>query len=79
MSAKRTDMHRLQELVRLTRLGVGVRRIASELRMGRNTLRSYTDALRAEGLLDGDASQLPELEVLKAVVDKQLPSRPAPQ
>jgi hypothetical protein len=72
-------MHRLQELVRLHRLGLPERRAAKELRIGRNTAREYRAALAAAGILDGSASELPELEALKAIVLKALPARPAPQ
>ncbi len=41
MSAKRTDMHRLQELVRLHRMGTGAREVARLLRMSPNTERDY--------------------------------------
>lgn len=79
MSATRTDMHRLQELVRLRRMGVALRRAALELKMGRNTARQYCSALEAAGLLGGEATELPALEVLKEAVAVHLPSRPAPQ
>jgi len=72
-------MHRLQELVRLHRLGLTERRAAKELRIGRNTAREYRLALAAAGVLDGSADELPELEALKEIVVKALPSRPAPQ
>jgi hypothetical protein len=58
MSARKTDMHRLQELVRLHRLGVTELRAAKELRMGRNTAREYRRAIAAAGLLDGNAGEL---------------------
>ena len=35
MGARRTDMHRLQEVIRLHRLGASSRRIAKQLSMGR--------------------------------------------
>jgi hypothetical protein len=72
-------MHRLQELVRLHRLGLTERRAAKELRIGRNTARDYRRALAAAGLLDGSVEELPELEALKAIVEKALPARPSPQ
>lgn len=72
-------MHRLQELVRLHRLGVTERRAAKELRMGRNTAREYRRAIAAAGLLDGSAEELPSLETLKGVVIAGVPARPAPQ
>ena len=72
-------MHRLQELVRLHRLGLTERRAAKELRIGRNTAREYRRALQAAGVLDGSPDELPALEALKAIVMTALPSRPAPQ
>ncbi len=72
-------MHRLQELVRLRRMGVGLRRIAMELKMGRNTARLYCSALETAGLLAGEAGELPDLELLKEAVATYLPPRPAPQ
>ncbi len=72
-------MHRLQELVRLHRLGLTERRAAKELQMGRNTARDYRRAIAAAELLDGSVDDLPELEALKAVVLAALPPKPAPQ
>jgi hypothetical protein len=72
-------MHRLQELVRLHRLGLTERRAAKELRIGRNTAREYRVVLAAAGVLEGSADELPELEALKSIVLKALPARPAPQ
>lgn len=72
-------MHRLQELVRLHRLGLTERRAAKELRIGRNTAKEYRRALSEAGVLEGNADELPELEALKAIVMKALPPRPAPQ
>ena len=75
MSGKRTDMHRLQELVRLHRQGTSARDAARLLGMSRNTAREYREALAASGLLDGHVAELPDLEVLKA----SLPVRAGPQ
>jgi transposase len=72
-------MHRLQELVRLHRLGLTERRAAKELRMGRNTARDYRRAIATAGMLEGSADELPALEVLKEVVLAALPPKPAPQ
>lgn len=72
-------MYRLQELVRLHRLGVGARQAARELKMGRNTARQYREALDASGLLNGSADAVPELEQLKAAVLAGVPVKPAPQ
>jgi hypothetical protein len=59
-------MHRLQDLIRLHRQGEGSRVIARQLRMGRDTIRHYVRALSAAALLDGEADELPELDVLSA-------------
>jgi len=64
-------MHRLQEVVRLHRLGVSVRRAARALGMGRNTLRRYHQVLGAAGLLAGSPEDLPPLERLRAVVEER--------
>jgi len=53
MSKRRVDMDRLQELVRLHRMGTGAREVARMLRMSPNTERDYRQALEKEGLLDG--------------------------
>ena len=58
-------MHRLQELVRLHRQGSSARDVARLLRMSRNTVRSYLNALAEVGLLHGPAEELPALEALK--------------
>jgi len=66
MSAPRTDMHRLQELVRLHYLGTRVRERARLLGMSTRTEQRYRRALDAAGLRTGDATELPELRVLRA-------------
>ena len=76
MGARRTDMHRLQEVVRLHRLGRSSRAIARQLRMGRDTIRGYLKALRTAGVLDGSADELP---ALRAVVAKHAPAKIPPQ
>lgn len=74
MSAPRVGMHRLQELVRLCRMGTGVRERARLLRMGSRTERGYREALEAAALLEGDVNDLPELGVLRAAVEAARPS-----
>jgi len=49
-------MHRLQEMIRLHRLGRSRRQIARQLRMGRDTIRAYLAIVSAAGLLEGAAS-----------------------
>jgi transposase len=80
MGAPRTDMHRLQEVIRLHRLGKSSRRIARQLSMGRDTIRGYLEALSQAALLDGPIDELPPLEVLCASVRAHLASNtPTPQ
>lgn len=68
-------MHRLQELVRLHRMGTGCREAARLLGMSPNTEREYREALAAAGLLEGNVDDLPDLEVLRAAVLEQRPLR----
>lgn len=72
-------MHRLQDLVRLHRMGEGTRRAARQLRMSPNTARAYRAALAAAGLLDGAPDDLPALEVLRAAIEQHRPPKVAPQ
>lgn len=72
-------MHRLQDLVRLHRMREQARSAARQLKMGPNTARAYREALSAAGLLDGSPTELPEMEVLRAAVDKHVPRKPAAQ
>lgn len=72
-------MHRLQDLVRLHRMDTEAREVARLLAMGPNTERKYREALAKEGLLDGDPAAIPELETLKAAVQKHYPPQTAPQ
>jgi len=62
-------MHRLQELVRLHRLGKKVREVAQLLKMGRSTEEKYRKALKKAGLLKGNPKDLPELHVLRSAVE----------
>ncbi|QDV09323.1 Integrase core domain protein [Planctomycetes bacterium Poly30] len=68
MTAPQIAMHRLQEAVRLHRLGNSQRRIAEKLAMGRTTLRRYLAALDAAHLLDGCVEVLPDLPALRDAV-----------
>jgi hypothetical protein len=73
MAARSTDMHRLCELVRLHRQGVGTREVARLLGMSPNTERRYREALVPTGLLSGPEKEVPPLEELKALVREHLP------
>ncbi|HET9622712.1 MAG TPA: hypothetical protein VFP84_15170, partial [Kofleriaceae bacterium] len=79
MSKRRVDMDRLQELVRLHRMGTGARELARLLGMSPNTERSYREALKKAELLDGAAEDIPALEVLRTAVDAKLPVVAPPQ
>ena len=68
MSNKRVEMHRLQELVRLHRMGTGSREVAKLLSLSPNTERRYRRALEAEGLLSGNATELPTAGILREAV-----------
>ena len=61
-------MHRLQELVRLHRMGTGKREIARLLAISPTTERQYRQALSTAGLLAGAVEDLPDLAVLQAAV-----------
>ena len=76
---QRTDMHRLVDLVRLHRMETAPREVARLLVMGPNTERQYRQALEAEGLLHGDPTELPALEVLKMAVERRCPPMLPPQ
>lgn len=75
MAQRRIDMHRLQELVRLHRQGVGPREVARLLKMSTATELKYRKALQLESLLEGPAHELPELAVLRQAIDKHMPRR----
>lgn len=79
MCKRRVEMDRLQELVRLHRMGTGAREVARMLQISPNTEREYRLALEAEGLLAGAADEVPSLEVLRSAVERQLPTKPPPQ
>ena len=79
MSAPRTNMHRLQQLVRLHRKGLSLRRCSRQLKMGRNTARDYLKILARAGLLEGPAGELPDLHELQVAVQSGLPAAASPQ
>jgi hypothetical protein len=61
-------MHRLQEVIRLHRLGKSARQIARHLSMGRVTIRGYLEILAKAGVLEGAPGSLPELEAVAGLV-----------
>lgn len=75
MSARSVGMHRLQEYVRLVRLGESDRSAAKKLGLGPNTVVKYREALKNAGLLEGAAEALPALEALKAAVETHAPRK----
>jgi len=72
-------MHRLQEMVRLHRMGTSVRKVAKLLTMSPNTERAYRRALTAAQLLAGSPDTLPELGELREAVQAHLPPKDKPQ
>ncbi|TPV97296.1 MAG: IS21 family transposase [Myxococcales bacterium FL481] len=76
---RRISMHRLQDIVRLHRLGERARAIARMLKISPNTERRYRHALEQAGLLHGDPDELPELAALQRAVEAALPFQPLPQ
>ncbi len=76
---KRVEMHRLEEMVRLHRLGTTKHEVARMLVMSPNTERVYRGALAAAGLLDGPVDALPSLAELRAAVVTHHPPKLAPQ
>lgn len=79
MCQKRIEMHRLQELVRLHREGVGKREVARLLRMSPNTERQYREVFGRAGLLEGGSEDLPELAELERIAAAALKSSPPAQ
>lgn len=78
MAARRVEMDKLVELVRLHRMGTGSREVARLLGMSPNTERLYRESLEHAQLLAGPADQLPPLEELKAAVQSQRPQPALP-
>lgn len=79
MAARRTDMHRLQELVRLHRMGARIREVTRLLKMSPKTELGYRKALKKAGLLEGPPEEIPELATRKAAVAEHLPPKTPPQ
>ena len=69
----RTEMHKVQELVRLHREGAGAREVARLLGISPNTERFWRRKLAAAGLLDGPVDPLPDLELLDGLVPQRRP------
>lgn len=67
-------MHRLQELVRLHRQGLGPRDVATSLRMSPKTELKYRQAIAAAGLLKGAEGELPSMLELRAAVEAAMPT-----
>jgi len=62
-------VHRLQELVRLQRMGAGPREVARQLKISPNTERDYRQLLEKTGMLEGDPACVPEGAELREVVE----------
>lgn len=79
MSASRLEMDRLQELVRLHRLGTGPREVARLLGMNPNTSGANREQLIVAGVLDGSPDELPSLATLRSAVHDELGPRVTPE
>ena len=75
MARARVGMDRLVELVRLHRMGLAVREICRQLKLGIGTEQRYRNAISNAGLLEGAADALPTAEQLSQVVRAALPKR----
>lgn len=75
MARPRVEMHNLQELVRLHRMGQSARAVARQLGISPNTERRYRMILGSAGLLAGPADALPEEAELRRAVEAALPRR----
>ena len=74
MCARGTEMHRLQEVVRLCRMGQSAGDIARRIVIGRNTINLYLAARERDGLLEDQIDELPQVDVLRACIDGRLPT-----
>jgi transposase len=72
-------MHRLQELVRLHRMGTGKREVARLLKMSPRIELGYREALSKAGLLAGAVDELPSSSELLAALCEHKPCKVAPQ
>ncbi len=61
-------MYRLQEMLRLHRMGTKCHRVAQLLQMSPNTERGYRIALEAADLFEGSPDELPDCETLRTAV-----------
>jgi hypothetical protein len=68
-------MQRLQELVRLHRMGTRCREVARLLKMGPAAELAYRQILEAAGLLLGSPDELPPLDVLRCAVEAAKPPK----
>ena len=66
-------MHKLQELVRLHRMGTGARERARLLQISPNTERSWRQAFEVAGVWDGLVDALPTVETLELAVPRRAP------
>ncbi len=76
MRKRLQDMHQLQELVRLHRLGHGPVAVARRVGLARKTERKYRRLFELAELLDGPADDLPELRALREAIG-QSPEAPS--
>jgi hypothetical protein len=68
-------MQRLQELVRLHRMGTRCREVARLLKMGPASERVYREILESAGLQLGSPDELPPFDVLRCAVEAAKPPK----
>ncbi len=78
MSRARIYVYRIQEQVRLHRMGEPKGEVARLMGVSPTTERTYREVLREAGLLDGDPRELPSEADLRALIAAKL-TRSAPQ
>lgn len=75
MSGKRIEIHALQDLVRLHRMGTGKRAVARMLGISPNTERPYREVFEAAGLLHGAVDELPTTAELRQALQTYAPPK----
>jgi hypothetical protein len=79
MSNRRVDLSRIQELVRLHRVGEKPRKIARLLSMSPNTERFYRRLLDEAGMLNGAPDAMPKLDAMRVAIEQRAPAVIPPQ
>jgi transposase len=62
--AERKEAMDIREMIRRLRMGEGIRAVSRELGIHRDTVKKYRDWAREQGLLEGPAETLPDLQTI---------------